>query len=221
MASISIILVDDHRIMRQGLKALLEESADFQVIGEADSGQDGVHLVQELKPDVLVLDMALPDIDGVTVVREAMRLSPLTVVIILSMHNVEGYVRKALRAGALAYVLKDSTSSELITAIREALAGRRYLSQSVAQRAFDFFVEGGIPAPLDPNLALSKREREVLPYLAGGQTARQIGDNLGISPRTIEFHRHNIMHKLGLKGHKELVRFCIRTGIFPEDRAAI
>ncbi len=221
MIPVSIVLVDDHRVMRQGLKALLEESTDFQVIGEADSGQDGVQLVRELRPDVLVLDMALPDIDGVTVVREAVKVSPKTVVIILSMHNIEGYVRKAMQAGALAYVLKDSTSSELITAIREALAGRRYLSQSVAQRAFDFFVEGGIPTPLDPNLALSKREREVLPYIAGGMTARKIGETLGISPRTIEFHRGNIMRKLNLKGHKELVRFCIRTGIFPEDRAAL
>ena len=215
---ISIVLADDHRIMRQGLKALLEENEDITITGEADDGKQALQIVQSQKPDVLVLDIALPDIDGVTVVREVMKISPETAVIILSMHNIEGYVRKALQAGARAYVVKESPAHELITAIREALAGRRYLSQAIAQKAFDFFAAGGIPPALDPNLALSKREREVLPYIAQGMTARQISINLHISPRTVEFHRGNIMRKLNLHGHKELVQFCIRSGVLPEDR---
>lgn len=215
----SIILVDDHRVMRQGLKALLEEYEDFQVTGEADTGQEGVAIVKALQPDILVLDMALPDIDGVTVVRETKQCSPDTAVIILSMHNIDAYVRKALQAGALGYVLKDASSTELLTAIREALAGRKYLSPALAQKAYDFFIEGGIQAPLDPNLALSKREREVLAYIAGGATAPQIAGVLHLSPRTVEFHRSNIMHKLNLHGHKDLVAFCIRTGVLPRDGA--
>ena len=215
---ITVVLADDHRVMRQGLKALLNDSGEFDVIGEADDGKGAIKLTESLKPDVLVLDMAMPDTNGATVTHEVMKRVPRTAVVILSMYNIDGYIRKAMQAGARAYVLKEETSEELLYAMREALAGRRYLSKAAAQRAFDFYVEGTSPITPDANLVLSKREREVLPFIAEGLTARQIAGKLQVSPRTAEFHRGNIMHKLGLKSEKELIRYCLRTGIIPGNK---
>ncbi len=213
----TIVLADDHNIMRQGLRLLLEDKPGLQVVGEAGDGREALRLVESLRPDMLVLDMIMPDMNGVAVTAEVTKRLPNTAVVILSMHKLEGYVRKALQAGARAYVLKDATGDELVHAISEVVAGRRYLSPALSQRAVDFFVDGGIPATSDPNLALSRRERELLPLIGQGLTARQIAAKLHVSPRTVEFHRNNIMRKLGFRSQKGLIRLCVRTGLLPED----
>lgn len=214
----TIVLADDHRVMRQGLRLLLEEDPGFQIVGEADDGQGALQLVESLRPDVLILDMAMPDMNGASVTREAIRQSPETAVVILSMHGVEGYVRRAMQAGARAYVLKEATSDELVRAVREAIAGRRYLSQALAQRAFESFVDPDPPATMDPKLVLSEREQEILPFIVEGLTAKQISEKLHLSPRTVEFHRTNIMRSLGLRSTKELIRFSVQAGILPDEQ---
>jgi two-component system, NarL family, response regulator NreC len=135
--------------------------------------------------------------------------------VILSMYDAEGYVHKALRAGAKAYVLKQATANELVHAIREAIAGRRYLSSSLSEHAIDAYVKEKISGDLEPLLVLTNREREVLRMVAEGGTSKQIASKLSVSSRTVEFHRHNIMRKLEIHSHQELLRYCLRTGILP------
>ena len=210
----TIILADDHVVMRQGLRSLLEAESDFQVIGEAGDGNEAIRLAEEIHPDVMVLDMVMPGLNGVEVLQKLKE--PRTAVIILSMFETEGYVHKAMRAGAKAYVLKQATANELVHAIREVVAGRRYLSRALSERAIDAYVKETMNGNLDPFLALTGREREVLQKIAGGGTSKQLGRELNISSRTIEFHRANIMRKLGLHSQQELLRYCLRTGILQD-----
>jgi len=210
----TIILADDHVVMRQGLRSLLEAESDFQVIGEAGDGNEAIRLAEEIHPDVMVLDMVMPGLNGVEVLQKLKE--PRTAVIILSMFETEGYVHKAMRAGAKAYVLKQATANELVHAIREVVAGRRYLSRALSERAIDAYVKETMNGNLDPFLALTGREREVLQKIAGGGTSKQLGRELNVSSRTIEFHRANIMRKLGLHSQQELLRYCLRTGILQD-----
>ena len=207
----SIVLADDHTVMRQGLRSLLEEQPDFQVVGEVGNGSEAVRLVEKLHPDVLVLDMVMPGMNGIEVIQQLKLPAPF--VIILSMFETEGYVHKAMRAGAKAYVLKQASANELVHAIREVVAGGRYLSRALSEHAIDAYVKETLNGNLDPFLALTSREREVLQKIAGGGTNKQLALELSVSPRTIEFHRGNVMRKLGLHNQQELLRYCLRTGI--------
>jgi DNA-binding NarL/FixJ family response regulator len=213
----TILLADDHQVMREGLRALLEAEPDFQVIGEAGDGLETVRLVESLHPDVLVVDMIMPGMNGVEVTKRLRQSSPATAVVVLSMYGVESYVHKAMRAGAKAYVLKEASASELVHAIREAVAGRRYLSRTLSEQAIDTYVKETLSTALDPLLALTTREREVLQMVAKGDTSKQIAASLGVSPRTIEFHRASIMRKLKLRNQQELLRYCLRAGILAAD----
>jgi two-component system response regulator NreC len=208
---ITIVLADDHNVMRQGLRSLLEAEPDFQVIGEAGNGNEAIRLVENLHPDVLVLDMVMPDMNGVEVIQQLKHT--MTSVVILSMFGTEGYVHKAMRSGAKAYVLKQATANELVHAIREVVEGRRYLSRALSERAIDAYVKETLDGNLDPFLALTSREREVLQRIASGCTSKILAKELNVSPRTIEFHRANIMRKLELHSQQELLRYCLRTGI--------
>ena len=208
---ITIILADDHNVMRQGLRSLLEAEPDFRVIGEADGGEEAVRQVENLHPNVLVLDMIMPDMSGVEVIQQLKHTT--TLVIILSMFGTEGYVHKAMRSGARAYVLKQATANELVHAIREVVEGRRYLSRALSERAIDAYITETLNGNLDPFLALTNREREVLQKIAGGGTSKQLAKELNVSPRTVEFHRANIMRKLELHSQQDLLRYCLRTGI--------
>lgn len=208
---ITIALADDHNVMRQGLRSLLEAEPDFRVIGEAGDGREAIRLIGEFHPDVLVLDMVMPGMNGVEVIQQVRQFK--TSVVVLSMFGTEGYVHKAMRAGARAYVLKQATANELVHAIREVVEGRRYLSRALSERAIDAYVKETLDGSLDPFLALTSREREVLQKIADGGTSKQLALELSVSPRTIEFHRANIMRKLGLHSQQELLRYCLRTGI--------
>lgn len=207
---ISILLADDHIVVRQGLRSLLEAQPDFEVIGEAKDGPETLQQVEALRPQVLVLDLVMPGMSGLEVVR---RVHEQTRVIILSMHSNEAYVVEALRSGAYGYVLKDATAGELAEAIRAVVAGQHFLSAPFSEHGIEEYLRRGRTGPLDPYETLTAREREVLALAAGGLSNPEIAGRLMISPRTVEIHRANMMHKLNLHTQTELVRYAIRRGL--------
>ncbi len=209
----TLILAEDHHIVRQGLKLLLQSEKQFSLIGEAADGLKAVELVQKLKPNVLVLDLMIPRLHGLEVIRQVRRDSPETRIVILSMHADEHYVMEALRNGASAYVLKDAFGDDLVEAVKTVCAGRRYLSPVLAERAFSGYVERPGESDLDVYDALTNRERLVLQLAAEGWSNPEIAKKLYISPRTAETHRANLMRKLRLRSQTDLVRFAIRRGL--------
>jgi DNA-binding NarL/FixJ family response regulator len=211
---LSILLADDHRIVRQGLQAIFRTEPDFRVIGEAAAGPEVLRMVERLRPDILVLDIMLPGLSGLDVARETTRRSPRTRIVILSMHANEAYVVEALRAGAHAYVLKEEGAQELVTAIREVLAGRSYLSASLSEEAIREYGKRQADSTIEPYKILSQRELEVLQLTAEGHSGVEIAERLFISPRTVESHRANIMRKLGVRNQKDLVRYAVQRGFF-------
>jgi DNA-binding NarL/FixJ family response regulator len=214
---ITLVLADDHSLVRQGLRALLESEHGFRVVGEAGNGLDALRVVEQLQPRILVLDLMIPELSGLEVTRQLRKRSPKTRVIILSMHKDESYVMQALKNGAAAYVLKDSSAQELIKAVHEALANRHYLSPPLGHAAVEAYLRESNAEQFDPYSSLSDREREVLQLAAEGHTNGAIGKRLYISPRTVEVHRANMMAKLGLRNHTELIRYALKHGILPED----
>jgi len=215
--AISILLADDHHIVRQGLRALLEAEPDFHVLGEAADGLEAVQLVERLQPDVLLVDVMMPGLGGLEATRQVRERFPKTQVVVLSMHSNEAYVLQALRNGALGYVLKDSNAADLIKAVREAGAGRRYLSPPLSDYIIDAYVNKGHETVFDIYETLTNREREVLHLAAEGHTNADIAVRLSISPRTVEIHRTNMMRKLGLHSEHDLIRYALRRGILPPD----
>lgn len=213
----TIVLADDHHVVRQALRALLETEPDFHVIGEAGDGLETVRLVERLQPDSLVLDLMMGDINGLEVTRQVSKRSPRTRVVILSMYGNEAYVVEALRVGAKAYVLKESTSGELVRAIREAVAGRHYLGPPMSEQAIKTYMQKTESTMLNPYDMLTTREREVLHLVVQGCSNAEIGRRLYISPRTVEIHRANMMHKLNLSTQAELIRYALQRGILPAD----
>ena len=215
--NVTLLLADDHHVVRQGLRALLEADPDFRVVGEASDGLEVPDLVERLQPRVLIVDLMMPGLNGLEVTRQVSKRSPQTRVLILSMHSNEAYVLEALRNGAAAYVLKDSTAAHLVHAVREVVAGRRYLSPPLSERAIETYAEKAKSTSLDPYETLTTRERQVLHLAAEGLTNAEIADRLSISPRTAETHRANLMRKLGLRSQTDLVRYALRRGIVPME----
>jgi two-component system, NarL family, response regulator NreC len=213
----TIVLADDHAVVRQGLRALLEKEPGFSIVGEAADGLKVADLVKSLSPSVLVLDLMMPGLGGLDVTRQVVRRSPQTRIVILSMHANDAYVLEALRSGAAAYVLKDSSASELVRAIREVTAGRRYLTPPLSESAIRAYMERTKCAEIDPYEALTPREREVLHLAAEGLSSAEIAGRLGISPRTAESHRASVLRKLDLHSQTDLIRYAIRRGILPLD----
>jgi len=214
----TIVLADDHHVVRQGLRALLEAEADFKVIGEAGNGLEALQLVDQLKPNVLVLDLMMPGLNGLEVARQMSKHALPTRIVILSMYANEAYVLEALGNGGSAYVVKDSNSADLVLAVREVAAGRRYLSPPLSDRAIEVYQERAKAATLDKYETLTTREREVLQLTVEGHTNSEIATRLGISSRTAETHRSNLMHKLGLHTQADLIRYALRRGIIPLEQ---
>lgn len=210
---VNILLADDHEVVRKGLKALLSAEPDFNIIGEAGDGIDTVELVSKLQPDILVLDLMMPGMNGLEVTRRLTKKNPDVGIIILSMHSNEAYVLEALRSGARAYVLKESPPEELILGIREVVAGHQYLSSPLSEKSIDSYTQKVEFSENEPFSSLTAREREILFLIAQGRSNSEIADELGISARTVETHRTNLMHKLGLHNHAQLMQFAIRKGI--------
>ena len=218
MKTTTIVLADDHRIVRQGLRVLLSAEQDFQVIGEADDGREALELVKRLNPDVLVLDLMMPGLNGLEVARQLNKQAAKVGVVVLSMHDDEGFVLEALANGVSAYVLKDSNSSDLVQAVREVSAGRRYLSPPLSDRAIETYQQMAKIGTMDRHETLTTREREVLQLSAEGRTNSEIAARLGISTRTAETHRSHLMHKLGLHTQSDLIRYAIRRGVIPMEK---
>lgn len=213
----SIVLADDHPVVRQGLRALLEAETDFRLIGEAGDGLEAVQLAERLCPNVLVLDLMMPGLNGLEVARRVSQRTPQTRIVILSMYASEAYVLEAMKNGAAGYVLKDSTAADLVKAIREVAAGRRYLSSPLSERAIEVYIESAKATTLDLYDTLTTREREVFQMVVEGRTNAEIAARLMISPRTVETHRANLTRKLGLRTQTELVRYALRRGILSLD----
>jgi DNA-binding NarL/FixJ family response regulator len=206
------IIADDHDIVRKGLRGILEATGSYRVVGEAADGLTAAQLVEKHRPNILILDLNMPRLHGLEVLRQTRTSSPNTKVIVLSMHNDEAYVIEVLRSGAMAYILKGSESAEIAQALTEVVAGRRFLSAPLSEWAINALVSK--PATeSDPLASLSQRERMVLQLAAEGHNNPEIAEKLFISPRTAETHRTNLLRKLGLQTQTDLVRFAIRKGL--------
>ncbi len=214
---LTLLLADDHQVVRQALRSLLEPKVPCVVVGEAADGVEALTLLDTLQPDGLVLDMQMPGLSGLEVIQRARQRQLRTRIVVLSMYGNEGYVREALRAGASAYVLKEAAADELIQAVREAAAGRRYLSASLSERAIDAYVQQVAGPNLDLYDTLSEREREVLFLSAQGLTTTEIAKRLVVSARTVESFRAKLMRKLDLHNQTDLVRYALRRGIIPME----
>jgi DNA-binding NarL/FixJ family response regulator len=213
----TIVLADDHQIVRHGLKSVLETAPEFHVVGEASGGNEAVKLVEKLKPDVLVCDLMMDGTTGFETARLVTGISPNTNILILSMYSDESYVIEALRSGAKAYVLKTAPVDEMIHAVREVALGNRYLSPSLSEKAYEYYSH---KARNNKENNLSVRELEVLQLIVQGYTNERIAELWSVSTRTIESHRTNLMQKLGLHSLKELKYYAFEQGITPHPGAA-
>jgi DNA-binding NarL/FixJ family response regulator len=214
--TVTVLLVDDHPMIRQGLRNLLGDVSDFQIIGEAGDGVEALRELDLKKPDILIMDMMMPNLNGLEVLAQVRKFSPATRTIVFSMQSAEPYVVEALRAGAAGYLLKDTGPGELVDAIHSVLQGHQYLSKQVSDR-METIRNQGDGFPLDLYQTLTTREREILQMAVEGRSSAEIGDKLAISPRTVEIHRSKLMKKLGLRNQAELIRYAIKRGILSMD----
>jgi two-component system, NarL family, response regulator NreC len=221
MDKIRILLADDHTLIRSGIATLLQSIKDFSIVGEAEDGEDAVQKTSELLPDVVVIDLSMPKLNGIEATKIIKKRYPETNVLVLTMHENEEYVYQILRSGACGYVLKSAGRDELATAIRAAAKGERFFSPKISQIMADGYVkrvEGTSESP-KADVPLTRREKEILGLVATGLTNQQIADQLFISPRTVDTHRTNIMQKLGIHDLANLVRYAIEHGITTEGEA--
>lgn len=214
---IKILLVDDHTILRQGLRLLLSAQADMNIIGEGSYGIQAVRLAQRLRPDIIILDIALPELNGLEAARQILKENPKARIMILSMHKSIAYAAEAIKHGARAYIIKETDDHSLIQAIRQVARGEIYLSPPFTLEEIEEHWRKMATQPLDPLETLTNRERLVLQLAAGGMTSLRIAGQLGISVRTVEDHRANLQRKLGLRGQAELVRFALQHGLLLPD----
>jgi len=215
MDKIRIVLADDHAILREGIRALLEDQPDMTVVGEAADGRKAVELARELKPDIVVMDIGMPLLNGLEATRQIKHDLADVAVLVLTMHDNEEYVSQLLAAGAAGYALKRAASSELVTAIRAVASGQSYLSPSITRMLIEGYIgrQPAEPAVVDPFDTLTPREREVLQLVAEGHTNSQIAKLLNISLKTVKAHRSNLMQKLDLHDRGELIKVAIQRGI--------
>jgi two-component system response regulator NreC len=211
--TIRILLADDHRIVRQGLRILLEAEPDMEVIGEADNGRKVLKLAQELIPDVIIMDLSMPELNGIEATRQILSGAPEVKVVALSMHSDSLFVLNMIKAGASGYLLKDCALEELVKAIRTVVSHKTYLSPGISDIVIRDFVTGWQTTNTSAFSVLSAREREVLQLMAEGRTTNQIADGLCVSVKTVEAHRKQVMTKLGIRSVAELTKYAIRQGL--------
>ncbi|HZD56573.1 MAG TPA: response regulator transcription factor [Anaerolineales bacterium] len=213
MEKIRILLADDHTILRDGIRALLEDEPNMILVGEAEDGRTAVKLAYELKPDVVIMDIAMPLLNGLEATRQIKRQLPGTEVLILTMHDNEEYIRQVLAAGAMGYILKDAAARELISAIKTVQRGEAVLSTAITRLVIEDYLRWGDVQPADDSSNLTPREREVLQLIAEGNTNKQIAEILSLSIKTIQSHRANLMNKLDLHDRGELIKYAIQKKI--------
>lgn len=211
---VSIILVDDHKILREGLKNIINSVTGFEVIGEADDGHQAIKLCGKLNPDLVIMDVSMQGLNGIEASTQIRKINPDIKIIALSMHSTRQFVTGMFQVGAWAYLLKDCASEELINAIKTVVSGKKYVSQYISGIILDEFLSG---SGSDKDTILTDREKEVLQLIAEGQSVKSISDKLSLSVKTIETHRKNIMNKLKIYSIPELTKYAIRQGITSLD----
>jgi len=213
MQKIRVLVVDDHTIVRDGICALLAPVDDIEVVGEATNGHEALEMIRELEPNVALMDIAMPVLDGLEATRRICKECPETKVLVLTQYNDKGYVFPIIRAGASGFISKEVAASELTSGIRSVFRGDSYLSPSVAKLVIEDYQRSGGGADHDPYEQLTDREREVFRLLAEGHTTQEIADIMVVSPKTVEGHKTNLMAKLGIHNRIELVKYALRKGI--------
>ena len=216
----SIIIIDDHPLFREGLKTIISRDDRFKVIGEAGSGHEGLEITKRLKPDLVIVDISLPDQSGIQLTRDLRRLFSETKILIVSMHSKIDYIAEAFQAGATGYVVKESASERLLQALKSVVKGDYYLDSSVSHAVVENLMKSPLKAAkiTDADYAsLTPREQEVMRFLAEGLSSKAVAEKLFISPKTVENHRANIMNKLGLHSTIELVRYAAKLGLIDVD----
>lgn len=211
--STKVLIADDHQIVREGLRTMLEKEHDIKVVGEAEDGRMTLRLARELAPDVIIMDVAMPDLNGIEATRQIIAEQPTVKIIALSMHDDRRFVLNMLKAGAAGYMLKDCAFKDLAKAIRVVRANKTYLSNEIADIVVKDYLASSAPVESSAFHLLSPREREVLQLIAEGKTSALIADNLHISVKTVETHRQQIMVKLKIKSVAELTKYAIREGL--------
>jgi two-component system response regulator NreC len=213
-----IVIAEDHTILREGLRSLLSSSSDFEVVGEAEDGREAIRCVEKLKPDLILTDLSMPRMNGMEAIREIKKQSPKTKILVLTVHKTEEYILATLKAGADGYLLKDSTHTELMMAVKSVMSGRHYISPGVSEKVIEGYIEGR--KTLKPRTSwetLTQREREILKLIAEGYRNKEIADDLCISVKTVEKHRANLMEKLNLHNVQALTAFAIGKGLVSRE----
>jgi len=214
MQQTRVLLADDHRLMRSGLRLVIERHPEFSVVGEADDGRQAVAMAESLKPDAIVMDIGMPNLNGIEAARQIAGLHPEIAIVMLSMHSDEGYVLRALKAGARGYLLKDSAEEDLTRAIEAVRDGKSFFSPAVSKVLLQDYMRKLQRAGAEDSYdLLSGREREILQLVAEGKSSKEIAGLLNLSTYTVETHRSNIMQKLNLKGIPELILYAVRKGL--------
>lgn len=216
MTAVRVLLADDHTLVRAGMKALLARIPDVVIVAEASNGQDALRLIEDRQPEVALVNVSMPGLNGIETALRATTAKPATRIIMFSMHNDEEYVRRALRVGAAGYLVKDAEVGELEMAIRAAARGETWLSPAVSRAVVGPLVRGQ-PVSGDTLDLLTSRQREVLQLIAEGNSTKEIAHLLGLSTKTVETHRVQLMQRLNVKGVPALVRMAIRLGLVPKD----
>jgi DNA-binding NarL/FixJ family response regulator len=216
MPSVGILLADDHSIVRKGLRSALEEDRQFEVVGEAANGREAVRLAEQLLPDIAIVDIGMPQLNGIEATIQIQKVSPQTRVLILSMHSDETYILRALTAGARAYLLKDTAEGDVLAAVRAVVGGKSYFSPAIAKALLEDYVRFLRQRRLEDSYdLLTDREKEILQLLAEGRSNKDVATVLGVGVSTVETHRMNLMQKLNLHSTAEIVLYAVRKRIIP------
>ena len=213
-----IVIAEDHTILREGLRSLLSSNPNFEIVGEAGDGREAIRCAEKFKPDLILTDLSMPRMNGMEAIKEIKRESPASKVLVLTVHRAEGYILAAFRAGADGYLLKDSTHSELVMAVKKVLGGQHYISPEISDKVIEGYLEGKKTLKSRTSWeTLTQREREILKLIAEGYKNKQIADDLCISVKTVEKHRANLMEKLDLHNIQALTTFAIERGIVSRE----
>jgi len=215
---VRIVIAEDHTILREGLRSLLSSSPNFEIIGEAGDGREAVRQVRKFKPELILTDLSMPRMNGMEVIKEIKRESPATKILVLTVHRAEEYILATFRAGADGYLLKDSTHSELLMAVKKVLSGTHYISPEISEKVIEGYIEGKKSLKSRTSWeTLTQREREILKLIAEGYRNKEIAEDLCISVKTVEKHRANLMEKLDLHSIQALTTFAIEKGLVSRE----